>query len=40
MKALIIDVETWLNDANANLRYLKCDVEQLINNSIGYKKTM
>ncbi len=40
MKALIIDVETWPDDANANLRYLKCDVGQLINNSTGYEKIM
>ncbi|RIA86498.1 hypothetical protein C1645_829195 [Glomus cerebriforme] len=29
MKALMIDVETWPDDANANLRFLKRDVEQV-----------
>ena len=40
MKALVIDVETWPDDANANLRFLKRDVGQLINESIDYEKTM
>ena len=40
MKALVIDAETWPDDANANLRFLKCDVGQLINESIDYEKTM
>src|SRR6266496_1795289 len=40
MKALVIDAETWPDDANANLRFLKRDVGQLINESIDYEKTM
>ena len=40
MKALVIDAETWPDDANANLRFLKRDVSQLINESIDYEKTM
>ena len=36
----MIDVETWPDDANANLRFLKRDVGQLINESIDYEKTM
>ena len=40
MKALIINIETWSDNTNANLRYLKRDVGQLINNSTGYEKTM
>ena len=40
MKALIIKIETWSDNTNANLRYLKHDIRQLINNSISYKKTI
>ena len=40
MKALVIDAETWPEDASANLQLLKRDVEQNINNSSGYEKTM
>src|SRR6266542_4452251 len=40
MKALVIDIEIWPDDANANLRYLKRDVGQLINNSTSYEKTI
>ena len=40
MKALVIDVETWPDDANANLRCLKRDVGQLMNESTGYEKIM
>ena len=40
MKALVIDAETWPNDANANLRYLKHDVGQLMNKSTSYEKIM
>ena len=40
MKALVIDAETWPDDANANLYFLKRDVGQLINESIDYEKTM
>src|SRR5437763_16905059 len=40
MKALVIDAETWPDDANANLFFLKRDVSQLINESIDYEKTM
>jgi hypothetical protein len=40
MKALVIDAETWPDDANANLRYLKRDVGQLMNESTGYEKIM
>jgi len=40
MKALVIDAETWPDDANANLRCLKRDVGQLMNESIGYEKIM
>ncbi len=40
MKALVIDAETWPDDANANLHFLKRDVGQLINESIDYEKTM
>jgi len=36
----VIDAETWPDDANANLRFLKRDVGQLINESIDYEKTM
>ena len=36
----MIDAETWPDDANANLRFLKRDVGQLINESIDYEKTM
>ena len=28
MEALVIDTETWHENANANLRSLKCDVGQ------------
>ena len=40
MKALVIDAETWPDDANANLHFLKRDVSQLINESTDYEKTM
>jgi hypothetical protein len=37
MKALVIDAETWPDDINANLQYLKYDVGQFINKSIGFE---
>ncbi|CAG8457634.1 10115_t:CDS:2 [Acaulospora morrowiae] len=40
MNALVIDVKTWPDNANANLRFLKCDVGQLINGCTNYEKTM
>ena len=40
MKALVIDAKTWLDNANANLRCLKRDVGQLMNESTGYEKIM
>ena len=40
MKALVIDIETWPNDANANLELLIRDVDQLKSKSVGYEKTM
>jgi len=40
MKALVINTEAWHEDANANLRSLKCDVEQCVNGSVNYEKTM
>ena len=40
MKALVIDAETWPDDANANLWCLKRDVGQLMNESTGYEKIM
>ncbi len=40
MKALVIDTEAWHEDANANLRSLKCDVGQYVNESVSYEKTM
>ena len=40
MKALVIDVETWPDDANANLELLIRDVNQLKSKSVGYEKTM
>ena len=40
MKVLVIDAETWPDDANANLRCLKRDVGQLMNESTGYEKIM
>jgi len=40
MKALVIDAETWPDDANTNLRCLKRDVGQLMNESTGYEKIM
>ena len=40
MKALVIDAETWPDDANANLELLIRDVDQLISKSDGYEKTM
>ena len=40
MKALVIDAETWPDDTNANLRCLKRDVGQLMNESTGYEKIM
>ncbi|GET02975.1 hypothetical protein GLOIN_2v1762192 [Rhizophagus clarus] len=40
MKALVIDVETWPDYANANLELLIRDVDQLKSKSVGYEKTM
>ena len=40
MKALVIDVETWPEDANANLELLIRDINQLKSKSVGYEKTM
>ena len=40
MKALVIDVEMWPDDTNANLRCLKRDVGQLMNESTGYEKIL
>ena len=40
MKALVIDAKTWPDNANANLRCLKRDVGQLMNESTGYEKIM
>src|SRR5215216_4809040 len=40
MKALVIDAETWSENANANLQLLKRDVGRVVNNSSGYEKTM
>ncbi len=40
MKALVIDAESWPEDANANLQLLKYDVGWVINNTSGYEKTM
>ncbi|CAG8697877.1 3227_t:CDS:2 [Dentiscutata erythropus] len=40
MKALVIDAETWPDDANANLELLIRNVNQLKNKSVGYEKTM
>lgn len=40
MKALVIDAETWPDDANANLELLIRDVDQFISKSDGYEKTM
>ena len=40
MKALVIDAESWSEDANANLQLLKRDVERVINKASGYEKTM
>ena len=40
MKALVIDVKTWPDDANANLELLIRDVDQLKSKSVGYEKTM
>ena len=40
IKALVIDAETWSEDANANLQLLKRDVGRVVNNSSGYEKTM
>jgi len=40
MEALVIDTEAWHDDANANLRSLKRDVEQCITESASYEKTM
>jgi hypothetical protein len=40
MKALVIDAESWSEDANANLQLLKRDVGRVINNASGYEKTM
>ncbi|RIA91119.1 hypothetical protein C1645_822515 [Glomus cerebriforme] len=40
MKALVIDAESWPEDANTNLQLLKCDIGRTINNTSGYEKTM
>ncbi|CAG8644088.1 12923_t:CDS:2, partial [Gigaspora rosea] len=40
MNALVIDAETWPDDANANLELLIRNVNQLKNKSVGYEKTM
>ena len=40
MKALVIDAESWPEDANANLQLLKHDIGRAINNTSGYEKTM
>src|SRR3954453_18977537 len=40
MEALVIDTEAWHEDANANLRFLKRDVEQCKSESASYEKTM
>lgn len=40
MKALVIDAESWPEDANANLQLLKRDIRWAINNTSGYEKTM
>ena len=40
MEALVIDTEAWHDDANANLRSLKRDVEQCKSESASYEKTM
>ncbi len=40
MKTLVIDAEMWPDDVNANLRCLKHDVGQLMNESTGYEKIM
>jgi len=40
MKALVIDAESWSEDANANLQLLKRDVGRAINKASGYEKTM
>ena len=40
MKALVIDAESWPEDANANLQLLKRDIGQAINNTSSYEKTM
>ena len=40
MKVLVIDVETWLDDANANLELLIRDIDQLKRKSVSYEKTM
>ncbi|CAG8576129.1 1962_t:CDS:2 [Acaulospora morrowiae] len=36
MKALVIDAETWPDDINANLHFLKHDVEQVNIESLGF----
>ncbi|GBB90726.1 hypothetical protein RclHR1_17790005 [Rhizophagus clarus] len=40
IKALVIDVETWPDYANANLELLIHDIDQLKSKSVGYEKTM
>jgi len=40
MKALVIDAETWPDDANSNLELLIRDVDQLKSKSVSYEKTM
>ncbi len=40
MEVLVIDTEACHEDANANLRSLKCDVGQCKNENVSYEKTM
>jgi hypothetical protein len=40
MKALVIDAESWSEDASANLQLLKRGVGRVINSTSGYKKTL
>ena len=40
MKALVIDVETWPDYANANLELLIRNIDQFKSKSVGYEKTM
>jgi len=39
MKALVIDAESWSEDANANLQLLKRDVGRAINKTSDYEET-